>query len=230
MKEVSVILPTYNEAGNIGPLIHDIVKNLPCMTYEVLVVDDDSKDGTGEIVSSIAQRNSNVKLFVRKDERGLASAIRFGIERASGSVVVVMDTDFNHPPEMIPKLLNALADSDMAIGSRYIYGGGMSSSRLQFELSRFLNIYIKWVLNTKVNDNTCGFFAVKKELLDRLPLDRIFVGYGDYFFRLLYRLRNHKIKELPVIYGIRRSGETKTSILKMGYQYGFGAIKTRFKK
>ncbi len=230
MKDVSVILPTYNEAGNIGPLIREIIKNVSPRSYEIIVVDDDSRDGTSEIASELASRNINIKVFVRKDERGLASAIKYGIERSSGNAIVVMDTDFNHPPDKIPLLLNHLENFDVAIGSSYIDGGGMSSSRMQFELSKLLNMYIKFVLNTNVNDNTCGFFAIKKELLAKLPLDKIFVGYGDYFFRLLYHLRDYKVKELPVVYGVRRSGETKTKVLKMGYQYGFGALKTRFKK
>ncbi|MFH1210400.1 MAG: glycosyltransferase [archaeon] len=230
MKDVSIILPTYNEVGNIKPLIDDIVKNISKLDYEVIVVDDDSRDGTGEVASQIAQHNHNVRVFVRKDERGLASAIRYGIQRAVGSAVVVMDTDFNHPPDKIPLLLNHLKDYDMVIGSRYIRGGGMSSSKLQFELSKVLNIYIKVVLGTKVNDNTCGFFAVKKDLIEKLPMEKVFVGYGDYFFRLLYHMRDYRVKEIPVVYGVRKSGETKTKVLRMGYQYGFGALKTRFKK
>jgi dolichol-phosphate mannosyltransferase len=230
MKDVSIILPTYNESGNIKPLIESIIKYISDLPYEIIVVDDDSKDGTGEIASRIASSNPNVRIFVRKEEKGLASAIRYGIGKSNGLAVVVMDTDFNHPPFMIPALVNGLKNYDMVIGSRYISGGGMSSSRLQFELSRILNIYIKMILGTGVNDNTCGFFAVKKDLLSKLPAGKIFVGYGDYFFRLLYHMKGYKIREVPVVYGVRMSGQTKTNILKMGQQYGIGALKTRFKK
>jgi dolichol-phosphate mannosyltransferase len=120
---VSVVLPTYNERDNIGSLISAILENVRCPT-QIIVVDDDSPDRTWQVVEEIRAENDNIELVRRIGRRGLASAIAEGISLSRGEVIVWMDCDFSMPPEVIPRLVEALGDGyDIAIGSRYVEGG-----------------------------------------------------------------------------------------------------------
>ena len=124
---VSVILPTYNERDNIGELIEciDIALRAESFAYECLVVDDNSPDGTAQFVREQFGNRENIRVCVRLHERGLASAIKHGVLNAAGDVVVVMDTDFNHDPRMIPQMVKFLQYYDIVIGSRFVMRGGM---------------------------------------------------------------------------------------------------------
>ncbi|MDO8567261.1 MAG: glycosyltransferase [Dehalococcoidales bacterium] len=121
---VSLIIPTYKEHDNIAPLMERIHQALHAFDYRVLLVDDDSNDGTAELAASLSSKYP-VDIFVRKNKRGLASAVVDGIARATGDTVVVMDADLQHPPEVLPDLVLKIDESaDMAIASRYVPGGG----------------------------------------------------------------------------------------------------------
>jgi len=122
MPEVSVVLPTYNERDNIGPLIEAILANLDQPT-RIIVVDDDSPDGTWRVVEEMAAHDQRIELLRRTDERGLTSALNAGIARAKGRVIAWMDCDLSMPPEKLPELVEALAECDLAVGSRYVQGG-----------------------------------------------------------------------------------------------------------
>jgi dolichol-phosphate mannosyltransferase len=123
-EKISLIIPTYNEKDNIAPLLERVAKALSGCDYEVLVVDDNSRDGTIEAAQALASRYP-VKVLVRQNERGLATAVVHGLKSAAGDVIGVMDADQQHPPEVIPALIKAIRDgADMAIASRYIEGGG----------------------------------------------------------------------------------------------------------
>ena len=123
-KTVSIVIPTYNERDNITPLVDRIGKALSGYKYDILFVDDDSSDGTAELISLI-KPDYPLDMLQRKGKKGLASAVVDGIAAAEGEVVVVMDADLQHPPEMLPALLKAIEDSaDVAIASRYVPGGG----------------------------------------------------------------------------------------------------------
>jgi len=217
-KEISVILPTYNESGNIIELIDRILfvtgnKSIKC---EVVVVDDNSPDGTAERVRKYFCAIGDVKLIVRNRERGLATAIKRGILEASKDIVVVMDTDFNHNPEKIAMMVKYLEDFDIVIGSRYVGGGGMKGPRIRYWGSYLFNAFIKLMLGVRTNDNLSGFFASRKSLFSEIPMDIVFQGYGDYFIRLLYFINknNFSILEIPVVYEERFSGESKTNFLR----------------
>ncbi len=211
---ISVILPTYNEAGHIERLLRAIgLEAARVGDYEAIVVDDDSPDGTADQVAAIARTNPRIRLERRTSERGLASAIWRGIELARGDVVLVMDADFNHAPEEIPKFCALLAHFDIVAGSRFTMRGGMRS-RTRYVGSFLFNVVLRLLLRTQVQDNLSGFFASRTELLRRIEPSSVFFGYGDYFMRLLILAwRAHlSIIEVPVFYGERPTGISKTTI------------------
>jgi dolichol-phosphate mannosyltransferase len=230
-KSVSVILPAYNEKGNIVGLCEEILAAVSWAGYrcQIVIVDDNSPDGTFDSVRELMKKHRNVKGILRTSERGLATAIMRGIRESSGEIIVLMDCDFSHPPADIPRLLAEIENgADAAFASRYVRGGKMKTDRLQFYLSLLFNGTIKVLLNVAVLDCTNGFFAMRRDALSGLPMERVFSGYGDYCFKLLYALkRKKKIVEIPFHYMPRRYGNSKTSLLKTGLSYGIGALKLR---
>jgi dolichol-phosphate mannosyltransferase len=225
---VSVVLPTYNESGNIARLIAAVRDAVEWMTeLEILVVDDDSPDGTGAVAAS---SGGNVRVIVRKDARGLATAVRRGIEESAGDVVVVMDTDFNHQPEMIPQMIDFLRYYDIVTGSRFTVGGGMEE-RGRYLLSFIFNFFCRLLLGTGLQDHLSGFFAVRRETLLQLDLDDIFDGYGDYFIRMMVESlqRGSTILEVPVYYPARVHGESKTKFLRTLAQYTRAVVRLAFR-
>jgi dolichol-phosphate mannosyltransferase len=219
-----VVLPTYNESGNIGRLIAAVRAATEAIgELEILVVDDDSPDGTAEVASQAA---AGVSVIVRKGERGLATAVRRGIEESHGEVVVVMDTDFNHQPEMIPQMVDFLRYYDLVTGSRFTVGGGMEE-RGRYRLSFLFNFFCRMLLGTKLQDHLSGFFAARRETILALDLDEIFAGYGDYFIRLLVEslARGSTVLEVPVYYRARSHGESKTKFLGTLVQYTRAVIR-----
>lgn len=218
--KVSVILPTYNEKGNIVLLIQAINKALLKKSHEVIVVDDNSPDKTAEEVAKKFSSNKNVKIIVRKTAHGLATAIKYGIERAKGDVIVVMDTDFQHDPNLIPRMFNLCQYYDLVIGSRFVRGGGMQEG-YRYYYSYLFNLLVRLALRMQIQDNLSGFFAMRRIKLNKLQLNKIFIGYGDYFIRLLHASAKAKysILEIPVFYHIRAYGQSKSSFLNMIINY-----------
>ena len=227
--KLSVILPTYCEAGNVNKLIKALIKHLklPNHKLQIVVVDDDSPDGTAQEVQKLVEQNLPVKLLVRKNQRGLATAIAHGIKKSQGDIIVLMDVDFNHKPQDVPRLLLPIlgGKSDLVIGSRYIPGGGMDvteAGRIQFFLSKNGNFFVnKILLNLPVHESLSGFVAFKREILNNLDTDSIFQGYGEYCIRLLYRVyqQGHKVSGVPVVYGGRQWGQSKSRLMKMTVNY-----------
>lgn len=226
---ISIILPTYNEGENIVHLIDDILTNTnrEKLIPEIIVVDDNSPDGTSKLVKDVF--GEKVTLILRKDERGLASAIKTGILNASGEIILIMDTDFNHDPSYIPLLIRKCANNDIVIGSRYMKGGGMEGARIRFIGSYFFNLFTRLALGISVKDAQSGFLAVKKEVFRVLDLDRIFYGYGDYCIRLLYYAtqKGLKITEIPVVYRKRVHGESKTNLRRHLIMYTRSVIQLK---
>ncbi len=216
MPDVTVILPTFNERDNITLLIEGILDNVK-PSPEVLVVDDNSPDGTWQIVSELAAAHPTIRLIRRIDERGLTSAISRGIQEAQGNVVVWMDTDLSMPPEKIPDLLAALDGNDLAIGSRYLAGGrDIGHSFLAKAFSVTINFFAGLFLGFSVTDYTSGFLAVRKEVFDRIDLTG---DYGEYCIDLLYRARKlgYRLKEVPYDCVERHAGESKTATNLLGF-------------
>ncbi len=229
----SVILPTYKEKGNIVELIAAILRILENekIEFEVVVVDDDSPDGTADVVREKFGNDKRVRLFVRRDERGLATAIRYGIEQTTGDIVVVMDTDFNHDLRMLPQLIEFLKYYDIVIGSRFVFGGGMEN-RLRYYCSVIYTMWLRFFLGIYITDKLSGFFSMKKEKLLHLDMDKIFFGYGDFFIRLLLKAQKegYRMLEVPTFYHPRKSGNSKTNFIKVFYKYTKSSIRIFFSK
>lgn len=242
--DVSVVLPTYNERDNICDLIDAIRRELTPTgyVYEVLVVDDNSPDGTAEVVrrrynidahgagSLPGDDRITVRLVVRTQDKGLANSIRDGLILAQGRTLVVMDTDFNHDPAMIPQMVDLLRYYDLVIGSRFVMRGGMED-RLRYHFSQLYNVFIRALFQTQIQDNLSGYFAIRRDRLYSLaPLfSAIFYGYGDYFIRLLLAAwrQGWSILEVPVFYILRRHGDSKTGFWSIFQQYTAAVLRLR---
>jgi len=208
-KVVSVVLPTYNEKDTIGLLVEEILSRISSDS-EIIVVDDNSPDGTGDIVEKIGQTESRVRLLRRK-ERGLTSAIRAGIDAARNDTVIWLDADFAHPPEVIPDLVDAPEDFDIVVASRYIMGGHDGrDSAIRRMASVFLNRIGQWWVRSSVRDLSSGFVRARKDVLTHLD----FRGtYGDYCIDFLVRAekKGYRIKEIPYTNSEREEGYSKTT-------------------
>ncbi len=211
---VSVILPTYNEQEGIAELVAEIlgVARGAGLEIEVLVVDDASPDGTAAHVETVFRADPGVRVHVRRGERGLASAILWGIQHARGDVVVVMDSDGNHDPVLLPLMVRCVEDFDVVIGSRYVLGGGMLTSRFRYWGSYAFNILIRMVLGLRIHDNLSGYLTFRPALLRGLDANAVFYGYGDYAIRFLHHVVHHggRVLEIPTVYRFRKGGESKT--------------------
>lgn len=227
---LSVILPTYNERQNIVPLIQTVISTCKKLhvPYEIIHVDDNSPDGTAKTVQQKFKGKSNVKQLVRTKNPGLATAIEQGISLAKGSFILVMDTDFNHDPAVIPQLFKSVQSHDLVIGSRYIRGGGMEN-KTRALLSKIFNIFVSSLLHHSVSDSLSGFFIIRKKSLQSLDPQRIFYGFGDYFIRLVYFARQKEliIAEVPVFYKNRRFGRSKSQFVKMFLTYTYSVLRLR---
>ncbi|HMQ53808.1 MAG TPA: glycosyltransferase [Anaerolineae bacterium] len=229
--KASIILPTYNEKDNIVELIQAIFKAIPpTIDYEVVIVDDNSPDGTAEAVVRCFGNDPRLKLFVRVQDRGLASAIRYGIEHSSGEILLFMDTDFNHDPALLPQMISFLEFYDIIIGSRFVMSGGMEDRFRQY-CSLVYNWGIRLLFGTPVHDNLSGFFAIYRNKLLSMDLNQIFYGYGDYFIRLLMvgHKRGYKMLEIPVFYRLRLHGHSKTQFISTFKKYSLALLTLRIK-
>ena len=230
--KTSIILPTYNERENIIELIDALHKILAPETfaYEMIVVDDNSPDGTADRVREKFGADDRVALYVRHQGQGLATAIRDGIEKATGDVVVCMDTDFNHDPAMIPQMVTFLAYYDLVIGSRFVMRGGMED-RFRHYASLIYNIGIRFIFRTPVHENLSWFFAIDRDKLLSMDLDAIFYGFGDYFIRLIMMAwqRGYDMLEVPVFYRLRLHGHSKNQFVSTFIAYTRALISLRIK-
>ena len=229
--QISIILPTYNEKDNIVRLVETIKKLDIEQTFEILIIDDNSPDGTYQFSKDKLSDDKNIKIVLRKNIRGLAFSIKEGIEKSLGDHVIVMDTDFTHDAILIKKMISLRNQYEIISGSRYVSGGYMEN-HLHGKLSYYYNIMLKFILKTKINDNLGGYFLIKRDLLNKLEFDKIFYGYGDYFFRLLHfsKNKNAKIIEIPAVYKQRIYGKSKSNFIAMLFKYFYAAVKLRFGK
>ena len=229
--DVSVVLPSYNEKENIIEAVDRISKAVGSRLKEIIIVDDNSPDGTGQLVEEYG--HPKVRLISRVDEKGLASALARGVEEAKGNYVVWMDCDLGLPPEDVPKLLAPLDEHDVVIGSRYAIGGKDNRTKTRAMMSTIFNVYAQLVLGFQAKDYTSGFIAVKKDVTNAVPLSK--EGFGDYFADFVYRAhkKGFKITEVGYEYNYRKGGTSKLDtgygrLLKFGWQYGVRILKIRF--
>jgi len=210
---VLVIIPTYNERDNLAPLLRRLHEHVP--DAGVLVVDDGSPDGTGDLADEIAADDEHVHVLHRTEKAGLGAAyiagFRWGLER-DYATLVEMDADGSHAPEDLPRLLAALDESDLVIGSRYVPGGALVNWPKRREvLSRGANLYSRLALGVPVNDMTAGFRAYRARVLATLPLEDV-VSAG-YCFQIDLTLRTAQagfdIVEVPITFTEREIGTSK---------------------
>jgi len=207
---LSIIVPTYNESENICRLLEEISKNVNESNYEILVVDDNSPDGTGQLVEEfIEDNNSFVRLIMREKKEGIIRALLEGMKESKGENVLVMDADFSHLPDYIPDFLRTLKENDnhdIVIGSRYVDGGSIVGWPVtRHLLSKGANYFARSLLNVKTNDITTGFFLVRKKILT----DVNFTTNGHQFLLELLVKSNYKIaKEIPIKFQNRTRGKS----------------------
>nr|AIF03783.1 glycosyl transferase family protein (DPM1) [uncultured marine thaumarchaeote KM3_169_G08]AIF05395.1 glycosyl transferase family protein (DPM1) [uncultured marine thaumarchaeote KM3_182_G05] len=236
--EVSIIIPTYNESENIIQVLKSIGEHIPKdIATEAIVVDDNSPDGTGKVVEDYINDTQNktgftVGVIHRKTKSGLSSAILDGIQHSSGETVVVMDSDFSHPPKIIPQLVEEIRTSkyDIAIASRYTKGGEVSGWSTKRKLiSKGATGIAKAGLGVNESDPMSGFFAFQRKILEGIKFDAI--GY-KMLLEILVKTKGAKVKEIPFTFTDRTRGSSKldstimfdfvTSVWKL-YRYGHTA-------
>ncbi len=243
MSAVSVILPTFNEAGNIPLLLaslHRQVRNLK----EILIVDDNSPDNTAVIAKKWAAdhaKHVSVRVILRRSDNGLTQSISEGIRQAKGTIIVWMDADFSHPPEVINTLVAQIENGfDIAVASRFIRGGKSKLARDETEskaaivLSSLANRIMQYVFQVSFHDFTSGFIAVRKQCVRAIPLTG---SYGEYFIDFIIRAlaKGYTVVELPYVSPSRLHGASKTApsfgiLLRRVRQYGGTIIRLLWEK
>ena len=228
---VTIILPTYNEKGNIEKLLPALREVMPCPT-EYLVVDDNSPDDTAGAVRALMPGHPEIRLIVRTTERGLVSAIQRGIDESRGAIVVWMDCDFSLPPATVPLLVAMITEQgkDAAIGSRYVPGGADETANLQGPLvllqkiaTNLLNRITSLIMRADFHDWTSGFIAIRAEVVKRYPLQG---DYGEYFIMLMadlirggHRWAEVPYRNVPRIIGTSKTASSLFGLLRRGLRY-----------
>ncbi len=213
MRDLTVVLPTYNERENIESVVAAILRQP--LDLCVLVVDDNSPDGTGEIADRLAAEDDRVEVLHRRGKEGLGTAYRAGFRYAlarGAQYCFEIDADFSHNPDDIPRLYEAARDADAAVGSRYIRDGGAPDwSFFRWLISRGGNLYTKIVARTRTVDTTSGFRCYSRRVLQAIPLDR--VTSQGYAFQIemtfVAETLGFRIVEVPITFVDRKGGESK---------------------
>jgi dolichol-phosphate mannosyltransferase len=215
---ITIVLPTYNEAENLPRLVSALL-SLP-VDLSVLVVDDHSPDGTGEIADELADRHVNkVSVLHRMGKQGLRSAYIEGFKKAfemNTDAIVQMDADFSHDPSVLTEMTRRIASYDVVIGSRYTAGGSLDERwpAWRKSLSAFGNLYARTILNFPLRDVTTGYRMWRREVLQNMPLDRIRSNGYIFLVEMAYvaYLMKYKIVEIPIHFADRRWGKSKMSL------------------
>jgi dolichol-phosphate mannosyltransferase len=213
--DIQVIVPTYNERDNLPGLVRAILAR---DGYRVMVVDDESPDGTGEVAEGLAREfPGRVDVVHRTGPRGLGRSYVEGLQRAlagTADVVCQMDADWSHDPQYLPDLVAAMETHDVVIGSRYLQGVSVVNWPLRrLMLSTFANRYIRAITRLKARDCTSGFRCWRRETLSLLPLDRVVSDGYAFVVEMLYEAarRGARVGEVPIIFVERRQGVSKLS-------------------
>lgn len=211
----SIIIPTYNERENIDLLVQGILDL--GLDAQVIIVDDNSPDGTGQLADEIAGENASVLVIHRPEKLGLGTAHIAGIKAAlelGAGQIVTMDADFSHHPRYLPDLLSALSRYDVVIGSRYVPGGGTLDCTLSRKaLSRGANLFARALLSLDAGDATAGFRGYRRAVLESLALDDVVSDGYSFLIEMLYRCQRKgwRVGEVPIIFENRQRGSSKIS-------------------
>ncbi len=210
-----VIIPTYNEADNVSAIIDEVLKQ--DKNLEVLIVDDNSPDGTSEIVEKKQIKNKKIHLLKRAGKMGLGSAYVAGFKYAleqDFDYIFEMDADFSHDPVVIPDMLKEIKTNDLIIGSRYLGGINVVNWPLRrLMLSFFAAHYVRFITGMPINDPTGGFKCFRRKVLETIDLDKILSDGYSFQIEMNYRtiLKGFKVKEVPIIFEDRVAGQSKMS-------------------
>jgi dolichol-phosphate mannosyltransferase len=210
---VSLVVPTLNEAGNIDKLLIELTVALSetPLTYEIVVVDDGSTDGTVELVRDWSKRDARVRLFSRTGERGLAGAVLYGWSQSRANLLGVIDADLQHPPELLPELLKQAEKADIAIASRYARAQGTKGwNPLRAAVSRLSTLAAAPLIkkNLGVTDPMSGFFVIRRRCIEGLTFQT--TGF-KLLLEILVRGRIRTVREVPYQFGLRHAGRSKAS-------------------
>ena len=216
MSRTIVVLPTYDEAENLPLIVPKILEQSNAL--EILVVDDDSPDGTGRLANELAAREPRVHVLHRKTKEGLGAAYRAGLTRAlelGADVVIQMDADFSHPPDQIPRLLAELETADVVLGSRYLNGITVVNWPIErILISWFGNLYARKATGLGLSDMTGGFRCMRRAMLEKIGFERIKADGYAFQIELNYRFvkAGARIREIPFFFLDRTRGESKLSL------------------
>lgn len=219
--KLGLVIPTLNEAGNIPVLLGRIRESLSstAIDYEIIVVDDDSHDGTSNVANECAKQDPRIRVFVRRGERGLAGAVIHGWAQTDADLLGVIDADLQHPPEVLPSLLApVLNDADIAIASRYAHGNGVGEwNKFRLFVSRAGTLATAPLQrkSLRVKDPLSGFFVVRRDCIEGIRLQP--EGF-KILLEILVKGRIRKAVEVPFQFGNRHAGESKASF-KVAFQY-----------
>ena len=209
---ISVVIPTYNESGSLPLLAGRLATAMRGREWELVVVDDGSPDGTADLAEELAA-TMPIRVVRRAGKAGLASAVIAGMKESRGDVFVVMDADLSHPPEVVPALLDALdAGADLAVGSRYVKGGGTMDWPLSRRVVSRIACYMGSVL-VPVRDATSGFFAIRRAAIDGVHLNAIGFKIG---LEVIARASTKRIVEVPYTFRDREHGASKFGRREVG--------------
>jgi dolichol-phosphate mannosyltransferase len=202
------VVPTYNEKENLDELVRRVQQACSSagLSAELVIVDDNSPDGTGARAEEIA-KSENLKVVHRSGKLGLSSAVLEGFKAASGSILVVMDADLSHPPEKIPEMVSKIesGEADVVVGSRYVRGGSVENWPFTRRIiSKGATLLARWL--TKVKDPMSGFFALKRSVIDGVPLDPVGYKIG---LEILVKGKYAKVAEVPIHFADRKAGKSK---------------------
>ena len=220
MPRIWVIIPTYNEAANLDRIVRAATTELERAAagqYRVLVVDDNSPDGTGAIADSLASELDTVEVLHRPGKSGLGQAYRAAFGRALDSdaeLVIEMDADFSHDPRYLPELIAAAGDADLVLGSRYVTGGGVRDwGVVRRMISRGGGTYARLILGVDVRDLTGGFKCIRREVLEAIDLSTVRAEGYVFQIEVTYRAigAGFTVKEVPIIFPDRAVGASKMS-------------------
>lgn len=221
IRKFALVIPTLNEAGNIPVLLDRIRVALEPMAleYEIIVVDDDSSDGTATVAGEYAERDRHVRVLVRKGQKGLAGAVTHGWQHTDADLLGVIDADLQHPPEVLPSLIEpVLNGADIAVASRYVNGNDVSDwNKFRLFVSRCGTLATAPLQKNgvKVKDPLSGFFVVRRSAIDEIELQP--EGF-KILLEILVKGRINKAVEVPFQFGLRHSGESKANV-KIALQY-----------
>ena len=216
---VWVIIPTYNERPNLEPLVRAVrdVLDAHAPDHGILVVDDSSPDGTGELADRLAREDPQVEVLHQSAKRGLGPAYLAGFRRAlaaGAALVIEMDADFSHDPAHLPGLIGAADGADLVLGSRYVPGGGVRNwGVVRRAISRGGSWYARTILGVGVRDLTGGFKCFRRELLEALDLGAVRSRGYAFQIELTYRAleQGFRVREVPIVFCERRRGQSKMS-------------------